>query len=55
MVIGGLIGWTMGGSFGWKTQLGLFLIPTLVYGIMFLGQKCPSLKLRKRSQFWRNV
>jgi MFS family permease len=42
MVIGGLIGWTMGGSFGWKTQLGLFLIPTLVYGIMFLGQKMPK-------------
>ncbi len=28
---------------GWqKTQLGLFLIPTLVYGIMFLGQKMPK-------------
>jgi len=39
LVIGGLIGRTMGGSFGWKTQLGLFLIPTLVYGFMFLGQK----------------
>ncbi|MEC7201298.1 MAG: MFS transporter [Verrucomicrobiota bacterium] len=42
LVIGGLIGWTMGGSFGWKTQLGLFLIPTLVYGFMFLGQKMPK-------------
>ena len=41
LVLGGVIGWTMG-DMSWKTQLGLFLIPTLIYGIMFLGQKMPK-------------
>lgn len=40
LVFGGLIGWTMGGL-DWKIQLALFLVPTVVYGIMFMGQKFP--------------
>lgn len=42
LVIGGLIGWTMGESFHWKVQLALFLVPTAVYGLMFLGQHMPK-------------
>lgn len=44
MVLGGVIGWTLGGENGWswKAQLALYLVPTLVYGIMFLGQKYPK-------------
>lgn len=42
LVLGGVIGWTLGGTLSWKWQLGLFLIPTLVYGVMFLGQKMPK-------------
>jgi len=42
LVAGGLIGWTMGGSVSWKVQLGLFLVPTVLYGVMFLGQKMPK-------------
>ncbi|MDF1658240.1 MAG: hypothetical protein P1U58_11560, partial [Verrucomicrobiales bacterium] len=38
---GGLIGWTMGGL-DWKIQLALFLVPTVIYGIMFMGQKFPK-------------
>jgi MFS family permease len=41
LVLGGVIGWTMG-AMDWKIQLGLFLIPTLIYGFMFLGQKMPK-------------
>lgn len=41
LVIGGLIGWTLG-SFSWKFQLGLFLVPTVLYGLAFLGQKFPK-------------
>jgi MFS family permease len=41
LVIGGIIGWTMG-NVSWKIQLGLFLIPTVLYGIAFLGQKFPK-------------
>lgn len=42
LVIGGVIGWTMGDTVSWKIQLGLFLIPTVIYGVMFLGQKMPK-------------
>lgn len=42
LVIGGVIGWTLGDVLSWKWQLGLFIIPTLVYGVMFLGQKMPK-------------
>jgi len=45
MVFGGLIGWTLGSgenAWDWKWQLALYLVPTLAYGIMFLGQKYPK-------------
>lgn len=43
MVVGGLIGWTLGAQgVSWKIQLGLFLIPTLLYGFAFLGQSFPK-------------
>ena len=29
-------------SVSWKSQLGLFLVPTVVYGLMFLGQHIPK-------------
>ena len=41
LVFGGLVGWTMG-DLNWKIQLALFLIPTFVYGVMFMGQKMPK-------------
>jgi MFS family permease len=41
MVLGGLIGWTMG-DMSWKVQLSLYLIPTVLYGLLFLGQKFPT-------------
>jgi MFS family permease len=44
MVFGGMIGWFLGGRFGWawQAQLALYLIPTLVYGVMFFGQSFPK-------------
>lgn len=43
MVFGGLIGWTLGAQgVSWKIQLGLFLIPTILYGVAFMGQKFPQ-------------
>jgi MFS family permease len=43
LVVGGLIGWILGEGMhvGWKIQLGLFLVPTLLYGVAFIGQKFP--------------
>ena len=44
LVLGGLVGWTLGEQFkwGWKAQLALFLVPTVVYGLMFFGQHMPK-------------
>jgi len=42
LVLGGMVGWFFGGSWSWKVQLGTYLIPTLLYGLMFFGQKMPK-------------
>ncbi len=44
LVLGGAIGWILGGEGGWhwKSQFALFLIPTLAYGLMFFRQHMPK-------------
>ena len=44
LVLGGLVGWILGDGMhvSWKLQLGLFLVPTALYGIAFLGQRFPK-------------
>ena len=44
LVVGGLIGWILGDGMGvsWKLQLGLFLVPTVLYGFAFFGQHFPK-------------
>jgi len=44
LVLGGVVGWVLGEHFTWhwKAQLALFLAPTVVYGLMFLGQHMPK-------------
>lgn len=44
LVLGGLVGWILGDQMNasWKLQLGLFLIPTVGYGLMFMGQTFPK-------------
>jgi MFS family permease len=44
LVIGGLIGWILGDGMqvSWKIQLGLFLVPTVLYGFAFFGQSFPK-------------
>ncbi len=42
LVLGGMAGWFLSDMMSWKALLGLFLIPTLVYGWMFMGQKMPK-------------
>ena len=41
LVLGGLIH-DMLGTMSWKVQLGCFLIPSVVYGLMFMGQRFPK-------------
>jgi MFS family permease len=44
LVLGGFLGYLMGDvmHIGWKGQLGLFLVPTVLYGFLFFGQKMPK-------------
>ncbi len=44
MVAGSAIGWILDDKMqmSWKVQLALYLIPTVAYGLMFLGQKFPK-------------
>ncbi|MBG7606897.1 MAG: MFS transporter [Verrucomicrobia bacterium] len=44
MILGVAAGWLLDDKMeiGWKTQLSLYLIPTVAYGVMFMGQKYPK-------------
>ncbi len=44
LVLGGLVGWILGEGMNvsWKVQLGLFLVPTVLYGVAFFGQSFPK-------------
>src|SRR6187401_691851 len=44
MIIGAILGWVLDDKMQvhWKYQLALYLIPTAIYGIMFLGQAMPK-------------
>jgi len=43
LILGGAAGWLLDDKIHlhWKGQLALFLLPTVAYGVMFLGQKMP--------------
>ncbi|MEY4325171.1 MAG: hypothetical protein RIS24_1342 [Verrucomicrobiota bacterium] len=45
LVLGGLVGWFLGegpDAMSWKVQLALFLVPTVIYGFLFMGQSFPK-------------
>ena len=44
MVIGALVGWYLDDrlKLDWKLQLALYLVPTVLYGLLFMGQKFPK-------------
>src|ERR1051326_5102250 len=44
LVLGGVVGWVLGEGlkWHWKAQLALFLVPAVLYGLMFLGQHMPK-------------
>lgn len=43
MIVGVVLGWVLDDKMGldWKMQLSLYLVPTIIYGVMFMGQKFP--------------
>lgn len=48
LVLGGFAGWWIGDAWPWKAQLALFLIPTLFYGALFLGQHTPMSEAKQK-------
>jgi MFS family permease len=44
LVLGGLAGWILGDGlhWTWQFQLALFLVPTIIYGLIFFGQSFPK-------------
>lgn len=44
LVIGGAFGWVLDDrlQLPWKQQFAIFLVPTVIYGLMFLGQRMPK-------------
>ena len=44
LVIGSVLGWILDDKMklSWQLQLSLYLIPTIIYGLMFLGQHMPK-------------
>jgi len=44
MILGAVVGWVLDDKMqmSWKIQLSLYLLPTVAYGVMFLGQKFPK-------------
>ncbi len=44
MIVGAVIGWVLDDQIGihWKWQLAIYLVPTAIYGLMYMGQKYPK-------------
>jgi MFS family permease len=50
LILGGILGWILDDRMkvDWKIQLSLYLIPTVLYGVMFLGQSFPKSEASKK-------
>lgn len=50
LILGGMLGWILDDQMkvDWKIQLSLYLIPTVVYGVMFMGQSFPKSEASKK-------
>lgn len=50
LILGGILGWVLDDrmKLDWKIQLSLYLIPTVMYGAMFLGQSFPKSEASKK-------
>lgn len=42
LIVGGLLSYFMVGKVSWEIQIAMFLIPTVIYGLMLLGQRFPQ-------------
>jgi MFS family permease len=61
MIIGVMLGWLLDDKLQihWKYQLALYLVPTVLYGVMFMGQKFPKSEASEKGlgfgQMFRDV
>ena len=54
MILGSMIGWVLDDrlEWHWKYQLALYLVPTLIYGVMFMGQSFPKSEASEKVCVW---
>ena len=52
MVLGSVAGWILDDKMqlSWKLQLALYLVPTVIYALMFLGQKFPKSEAAEKGE-----
>lgn len=48
LIVGGLLSYFLVGKVRWEVQMGMFLIPTIAYGAMLLGQHFPRSEASQR-------
>ena len=48
LIVGGLLSYFLVGKVRWEIQMGMFLIPTIGYGVMLLGQHFPRSEASQR-------
>ena len=48
LIVGGLLSYFLVGKVRWEIQMGMFLIPTILYGLMLLGQSFPRSEASQR-------
>jgi len=48
LIVGGLLSYFLVGKVRWEIQMGMFLIPTVLYGLMLLGQHFPKSEASQR-------
>jgi MFS family permease len=48
LIVGGLLSYFLVGKVRWEIQMGMFLVPTIGYGVMLLGQHFPRSEASQR-------
>ena len=55
LICGGLLSYFMVGKVRWEIQMGMFLVPTVIYGVMLLGQSFPQSEASQRGVAYREM
>ena len=55
LIAGGLASYFMAGKVRWEIQIALFLIPTVLYGLMMIGQRFPRSEAGQKGVKYRDM